>query len=118
LPFGQVLEFLLDPRQRLASLQDAIGCVLVPTIWWVPPHPRTHEAARVNRMSIIVAIASQRGERQRTSIALSSGDTAVDENPEDPGLQRSPALETWETLEHADPCVLHHLLGLSRGRQE
>ena len=48
---------------------------------------------------------------QRAALALRPGLRGVDEDPEDPGLERRAALEAVERAEHAQPRLLHDLLG-------
>ena len=60
----------------------------------------------------------QRRERDAPALALRAGLRGVDEDPEHPRLERRPALEAVERAEHAQPRLLHDLLGDRASRSE
>src|SRR4051794_33322376 len=53
----------------------------------------------------------ERRERHRSCLACAAGPSDVDDDRDDPGLQRAAALEALEPLKDAQPCVLEDLLG-------
>ena len=69
------------------------------------------EAIRVDRGLRHAARLVQRRERQRPALALRPCLRGVDEDAEHPRLQRGAALEAVEAPEHAEPGLLHYLLG-------
>ena len=60
----------------------------------------------------------QRRERHRAALALRARLRGVDEDAEDPRLQRRAAFEPVERAEHAQPRLLHDLLGDRARRHE
>src|SRR4051812_28294454 len=67
------------------------------------------EAIRLDRR--LVAVAVERGHRHGAALADAPRLGLVDEDPEQPRLQRGPLLEPVDSLEHAQPRLLHDLLG-------
>ena len=76
------------------------------------------EAVGVDRRLGHAGWIVQRRERDAAALSLRAGLRGVDEDPEDPRLERRAALEAVERAEHAQPRLLDDFLGHRPGRGE
>src|SRR5438067_8629606 len=59
----------------------------------------------------LVVFRAQRRERDRAGLTDAAGPGAIGEDAEDPSAKRGAPFELRQTLEDAEPSLLHHLLG-------
>jgi len=107
----QLVDRRPDPCEHLPAEQAGLGQAL-PVVGQRGPASLRVEAIRVDdRLAARLVAAEEGGEGQQSRFPPAAGARHVEEDPEDPGLERRPALESVEPGEHSEPGLLDGVLG-------